>query len=335
MCAMKGLLHLAEDTDLSQSFHGFCGGMLFLTKPDTIYLRLPCSNEAYEDGSRPSNTPFFSSSIIDPSLTVFTASSAVRPTAYMIQLCRYWVEAVEFTHIGGRRAASAYATHYEAFYEETTRKLAEWRSRLPSHLHYSRSNLQSGLAHDCAGHLLSMHMIYHLTHLEAARFTRHELLSPQSVDRNIRTAHAHANQILCMTMDFYSQQLDLPEGRTTSSYFSPFAGYAIAIAIDTVSAGGFSKDLPAIMATMLSGRDMLQELASSWAFAHNQLKMVERRINKIGAKVSGLRDSRSGTKVDVDESWSFDVAMEEHWPLHSDVVYGAARATYFEALRRE
>ena len=308
----------------------YCGATHTMINPQDIFIRLPCTDDAFERGFV-SNAPFYNNGIIDPSQAILTASSAISPMAWVILIAAIWGDVVNFINRSTHRAPNSYEDQYEKFYDETHSALQGWQSRLPDHLQFSRTNAERSIQGGYAGPFVSMHVLYHLSFLKMNRFVRHEYIS-KSIARNVRATHRHALEILQVMSCLRAANDGLEkENHQTFSLTTSFAGYAILAAIDVVGAGGLDSHLTTTLDLIGCGLESLRELGRYWNSARDQHKACEKRFYQIHNVLKHPFTARSGCWLG--RQWGVSASLERDFALKDDCIYGVADRDYFDALK--
>lgn len=265
---------------------------------EDTFLRLPCGEEAYER-QQPTDTPHFDNGLIDSALCQAHILSKLGPMAYLVQLSSIWGDLVAQIYRSSRQSADLYHANYESFYTVTYQRLLSWQKGLPPELIYTPSNASRAMASGSIGNFLKLHTLYHATIMKLNRNVRHACLAHSFITRNIKEARSHAWQVLKMMRDLNNLgYVNTPETSTTSPILStpdlrnvcsslsgstPFAGYAILMATDILSAGGpfDPKSFTNTLERLSVGREVVEELSQCWASAANQRKAIRKRIEKL------------------------------------------------------
>ncbi|KAI4851804.1 hypothetical protein E4T44_01909 [Aureobasidium sp. EXF-8845] len=266
---------------LVDRYHGLCGGLPCAIQLEDIQLRFPCNEQIYEDGLA-SDAPLFDFS--QPGMGIQSLahkSSAPSPTAYTMVVASFWTDVTKLIFCRPRQVAGpgSYVKSHEALLDDIQARLFDWKNELPSHLQYSRQKLIEAIQHDCASDLITMHALYHISQLKAARHAHHELLPPRTMARQIRVAHSHATRLLEMACDVRSTKpLRSGKGQNSIGLLSSFFTYGITAAIDTLSAGGLKEDFGRTAKLMDDSIATLHDLAEFCASAKIQARQTSRRM---------------------------------------------------------
>lgn len=308
---------------MSQRYNGFCSGLLSTVSEDDVFIRLPCAERIYEDGSA-SSAPFFD-------VLGAVSSDQQSPAAHVISVSALWNEVVQFTQRSANYAASTYQSRYESFSNSIQKRLSDWNQGLPQHLKYSRETLEHAVHNDYAGDLVSMHTLYLFSQLRVARIIRYDLLPANIVARSICAAHSHALQLLALLRDIRVLTLSTaPHNRRTTDFMSPFIAYAMTSAIDTLGAGGLREEIVATKQVLSTAIEVLGDLSRYCSNAWGQLTKAEKRLAQIESWPQEL-DIRTGRVAD-GRCWRIPEPMEKASGLHQDVMYGVSSSLFAEAL---
>ena len=152
----------------------YSGTAMCTLKPEDIFMRLPCTDDTY-DQSLLSDAPYFANDFIDPSHTILTPASPLAPMAWLVLVAAIWGDMVDFVFRAPHKASSIYVEAYKTFYTDLGNRLQGWLTRLPDHLQYNEANLDRSIQHGYAGTFISMHTLYHLSQMKLNRYLRHSL----------------------------------------------------------------------------------------------------------------------------------------------------------------
>ncbi|KAK5164634.1 uncharacterized protein LTR77_009840 [Saxophila tyrrhenica] len=314
------------------------GPTVCMIKPQDIFLRLPCSEDDYDQSIR-SNAPYYPNENIDPSLADLTPSSSLSPMAWLVLVASVLGDIIDSTFCAPHRPAATYREAYQKFYSDARYRLQAWSSQLPHYLTYSEANLNGSIQRGYFHAFVCMHTLYHTAHMKLNQCLRHAQM-PEVITRNIREAHFHAQeQLRMMTAVLGARRPTQIDGRSTECMLSiPFAGYGTLVAIDIIGAGGPESNLPPTLALIEGGLRCLQELSIFWNSAKDQFKACERRYWQIKKVVV------SGQKYDIGawlgRRWGIELPMDRDLPRDHDVIYGLGESTeaiklYFDAFRED
>ena len=309
-------------------------------KPEDVFVRLPCTDDMYER-SVPSDAPYFSNGIIDPSESIITAASPIGPMAWLMIIAILWGNVVDFVSRAWYRAPAAYGDVYSAFYDDINQLLQGWHTRLPPHLQYSEDNLDRSIQQGYAGTFIAMHALYHLAQIYMNRYVRHAVMA-DIVPRNIHAANESAHGLLRLMGAIQSARKAITspaEGQPiTFSLSTPFPGYATLAAIDVVGAGDWEWMLNPTMKEIFDGLGCLRDLSKYWASAKEQLKACEKRYYQI-QNILQRRLSQEGAWLG--RKWGMNKPLEQEFddPQY-DCIWGLgdsdeAKEIYFDTLKKD
>lgn len=311
----------------------YCGAAHSLINPQDIFIRLPCTDEAYERGLV-SNAPYYNNGIIDPSKAIITPSSDISPMGWLMLVAVAWGDVVNFISRAVNRSPVSYEDEYERFYERTRTALQDWRACLPEYLQLSQANIERSIHEGYVGSYTSMHVLYHLAFLKMSRFVRHECIS-KSIARNVLATHRHAHELLqVMSILGAAKEALQKEGHhITLTLTTPFVGYAILAAVDVVGAGGLDSNLKTTLDLINCGLQSLRELGTFWDSARDQHKACEKRYYQIHNVLKHPFTAHSGCWLG--REWGVHSSLEREFELIDDCIYGVSDRDYFDALKDE
>lgn len=293
-----------------------------MLQADDIDLRLPCTEQSYEDGT-PSQSPLYRD-----------AMDTSDPVAQTICIASLWQRVVEFTYRSSRRPFATYPQSYEAFYTDIQKEFSDWTGQLPPHLQYSYKALMDSLHNGHVGNFLAMHVLYHMSQLKAARMIYHQQLPAGVVMRSIRAANFHASQLLKVVRDVrLAKDQYSGTGASVADLMSPFIAFSITTAIDTLGAGGLREDLAVTNGALSSAVATLQDISTFCVSARSQAKRAEMRLAQMKAIQTHPNSYGTNGRDESDRSWSIAEPLEKYFPLAQDVVYGVPASTYIAALQ--
>ena len=245
--------------------------------------------------------------------------------AYYVQISSIWGDVLANIYRSPHLSVERYSADHEAFHITTHQRLSSWKASLPAYLSYNTFNTNISIKNGYVGTFISLHTIYHATIMKLNRDIRHATLSAASTTRAIQEATNHALQLLEMMQtlsnadrrkvptstpsQFHQQQLKIP-------FSTPFAGYAILIAIDILSAGG-SLDPTSLSKTfriMNGGLKVAEELSQFWASARAQRKAIRKRVEQLAE--SATSDEAAGKKA-----WVARIPLDKTFGGDQDVFY--------------
>ncbi|KAF1969394.1 hypothetical protein BU23DRAFT_477137 [Bimuria novae-zelandiae CBS 107.79] len=264
-----------------QRYNGFCGGTLCVINIEDTFLRLPCLENMF-DASTPCDAPLFDVDILSPQ--AHTGPGPLGYMAYLTLISTIWGDVVTFTSRAVHRPGPAYERHYEAFYAKTYERLEAWLAMLPHSLRYTSQNLDISITDGFAGSFVSLHALYYTTLIRLNRHTRLTVISTDKIRRNINQAFYHATNFVQMmhSLAAENRRQRLPPNAAAEFLFStPFPGYALMLSIDVLAAAGTVASLPSLIEMLGTASSCLEELASFWASARTQHRVVANRIKRL------------------------------------------------------
>lgn len=311
----------------------FFQGTVTTLKPQDIFVRLPCTEEMFEN-NLPSDAPYLNNGIVDPIKALLTAGSSLSPMAWHVLVASIWGDVIDFVFRAPHQAVASYNDTYENFYTDVENRLQGWLTRLPEHLQYHPTNLEKSIQGGYAGTFISIHALYHLCCMKLNRCLRHQL-ARGSISRNIRAAHDHGHQVLHLmnAVNFARRQVDSPADGQAGTFVvsTPFVGYAALAAVDIVSAGGTDSALASTLEEISAGLTSLQELSGFWVSARDQARLCEKRYYQIQNILKSPARAKGGAWLG--RSWGLEKPLESDLLTEDDCIYGLAEEVYFDALK--
>lgn len=291
---------------------------------EDTFVRLPCKEDVY-DNQEPVKTPYFDNELTDQRLCRDAIPSELGPMAYYAQISSIWGDVLANIYRSPHQSVERYSADHEAFHITSHQRLSSWKASLPAYLSYSTFNTNNSIKNGYVGTFISLHTIYHATIIKLNRDIRHGTLSAASTTRAMEEATHHALQLLDMMQtlsnadrqkiptstpsQFHQQQLKIP-------FSTPFAGYAILIAIDILSAGG-SLDPLSLTKTfriMNGGLKVVEELSQFWASARAQRSAIRKRVEQLAECATA--NEAAGKKV-----WIARNPLDKTFGGNQDVFY--------------
>lgn len=309
---------------LMDRYNGFCGGTLFVIHPEDTFLRLPCQEHEYGSLS-PSETPLFDFDLLCPNAASYHVGGAM---AYLTLISAIWGEVMAHTGRAVHRPDSTYLKLYEDFYTQTSQRLDAWHDLLPPHLRFSPQNLDRAIISNYGGTFISLHALYHTTHLRLNRHARTTVLSPSSLRRNLAQCTRNAASILTImqALSPASRSQRLPSN-VSFTFSTPFPGYAFMMAVDVLGAGGAKTDLGPRIHAISAGLACVDELSAFWASARAQHKAISTRLKQL-AELALTEDQAHQIR----QVWRLGASLETAGTKRDDVVYGVPDAVFFEVI---
>ncbi len=294
------------------------------------------------ENQEPVKTPYFDNDLTDQRLCQEIVPSQLGPMAYYAQIASIWGDVLANIYRSPHQSVERYSADYEAFHITINQRLASWKASLPEYLSYNTFNTNASVSNGSVGTFISLHTVYHATAMKLNRDIRHADLPAASVTQAIREATDHAFQLLEIMQTLsnadrrkhytsnpsraFQQQLRIP-------FSTPFAGYAILIAIDILSAGGSLEqtELTNRFRIMNGGLKVAEQLGQFWSSARAQRKAIRKRVEQLAD--SATAGEASGKKV-----WIVRVPMDKTFGSRQDVFYNdsvqqpAGRAQFLKNL---
>ncbi|KAL5399100.1 hypothetical protein PMIN02_000888 [Paraphaeosphaeria minitans] len=313
-----------------QRYNGFCGGTLCVINIEDTFLRLPCLENMFEE-STPCDTPMFDFEILNRQAY---SGPSLGHMAYLILISTIWGDVVTFTSRAVHRPRASYEQLYEAFYAKTYERLDAWLDMLPANLRYTPQNLDNSIVEGFAGSFISLHALYCTTMVRLNRHIRLSAMSPDKVARNVEQAFYHAIGFVHMMHSLAPEhrRQRLPSTAAAEFLFStPFPGYALMLSIDVVTAAGTVASIPSLIETLGMASSCLEELATFWASARTQHKVVANRLKQLTK--TAMQEEQGVRNGTLGQFWRQSESLEAAFG-NDDAVYKVDQQLVFQVLNR-
>ena len=318
----------------------YCGPTMCMIKPQDIFVRLPCTDYAYEQ-SVPNDAPYFTNDVIHQETTPVLPTSRLAPMAWLVLIHAVWGDVTDFMFRASHRPRSTYREAYESFYSQTQRRARDWLRSLPDYLQNDQPNLDLSIQQGYVGTFVSMHIMYHMSMIRLNRYMRHGVMA-DSTSRNIRTANDHGHRILQLMTALHLARREIVAPSECQApvctFTTPFPGYAILSAIDIVSAGGLDSNLRSTLDEIDGSLGCLRELAPIWSSSKEQLRACEKRFYQLKNITITPKTARSGCWLG--RKWGIKTPLEQEFGPENDCIYGLgeqeadeAMGKYFDAFK--
>ncbi|RFU25833.1 hypothetical protein B7463_g10501, partial [Scytalidium lignicola] len=263
--------------------NGFCSGNLTTINPEDVFLRLPCNTKSFDQQLELRN-PFFQLSELPPPRT---SEHTLGRMAYMVQLCSIWGDIMARIYRASQLAPISATDRLDShhprtssssreFYETTTERLDSWQHSLPPELICSSENFTKAVDRGRIGLYTMIHAMFFISHMRLHRFHDAAPLTPTQVAGRISIVREHAHAFI----DFIS----IVASRRPTPHVSlcaPFVGFAIASAVDILTANFVPSSLAPLLASLKGAQLVLSELSQRWQSARNQQAQVGQRIRDL------------------------------------------------------
>ncbi|ERF75884.1 hypothetical protein EPUS_01250 [Endocarpon pusillum Z07020] len=263
---------------LLERCNGLCSGLPPMLQNEDCFIRVPCSEELYENQDIPV-TPLFGT--IDQNVS-WPKPASLGTMSYLIVISSIWGQVLQYLYREKHRTFESDDDKYEKFYSGKQRQLRRFIDRLPPHLFACNTqNIQQALQEGYAETFILLHARYHTVLMKLNRHAPHREMDESSLSRNIRAAQFHARELLKFTLllsKVYEEQRSSKPARTFSV---PFQAYSMLSAVDILTSIGTLADLKSDLQLVQSSYEVVQKLSKYWASAQKQLKVIALRFEEI------------------------------------------------------
>jgi hypothetical protein len=316
-------------------FNGFCSGHLSVLHTEDVFLRLPSDFKSFNEQVEVNN-PYFDADAY-PTQTSLTTIGAM---AYLVNITSIWGDVMANVYRSSQRPSSFNSptdspgnsrstNEFLSFYKNITTRLESWHASLPPSLVASQDNLSNASKHGILGTFLTIHSLYHTTHMKLNRYVNPGLLSNAQLQHNFRVSYSHAEAMLELC-----DAITVAEEATNEiiPLSAPFIGYAIISAVDISTRSGLIANRHNVSEKLRSATKILQYLARSWQSARHQCDMVLARV----VEVSLVEDNAVlfAQRERENPRWQMVAPMEKTWKRANDCVYGSSLEDWAIAMNR-
>lgn len=288
-------------TNTEQRLNGHLFSHSCAIQDEDIFVRLPCKDESYQSREDP-RTTCPDSGVTESDVLNASASSALSPLAYLIQLSSILTDVLCHIHRSPYQSDTTYRASLSTFHTTTTNRLSSFVSSLPPNLAYNSFNTSAHLANDSLPIYITIHTLYHHIHIVLNRYARLSILSSSALTANIITATTHARSLLRVMQSLTQIPTDL---RT----LPPFIATAIVTATDVLSAAGsFETEIFTDTLRIMNGAlSVMDELARCWKSVRQGRRKIKERIGEVAE--SGIGGPRGVRGWVVEEGLESDTGV--------------------------
>lgn len=245
---------------------------------EDCFLRLPCREDLYESQEIP-ETPYFA--MAGQGLN-WQEHATLGNMAHLIAIASAWSDVLQSIYRTKHRAIHAEHDAYEVFYGERQRQLQAFTNRLPTHWFPSNTpKIERALQSGYLGSFICLHALYHTTQMKLNRHALQDDLKEKSLGRNLRVAQFHARELLKITQTMSELQRAQSVSELAGIFSTPFLGYSILSAVDTLTSIGSLVDLKSDLLLVQSSLGLVEELGKYWAGAQEQFEVMAVRFREM------------------------------------------------------
>jgi hypothetical protein len=259
---------------------GLDTNMLWIVATARIHLLLPCA-ELYESGV-PSTASYFDGGASDLAAVASMTSTVLSPMPWLIMVGSIFENAMNYIFRISNHPQSAFRKAYAKTHDTISTALCDWESLVPGHLKYSEANVDRGFQAWYAGTFVSMHALQQFVLMKLYHHTQQGSI-PDLASRNTYAAPAmlitcSKSYARCNRQCAILNLQGLGNHNFSFSISTPFAGYAVLLAIDTLSTSGPAITPAQTWESMSGGLASLRELAPLWSSKLRQSRVGEQYL---------------------------------------------------------
>ena len=315
----------------TDSYAGLGKGDPRMLHSTDIFLRLPCSNQLYEEDRIPTLPIFDHENVIPKSIST-QDYSIMGDMIWLLQIATICGEVQLYSW----RCQNAYRLGSQHICDSTSRhkleaRLKEWAEAYSEAIRVTDAG--SGDAkkpqgsHARARKFAGLDVLYHYAHMELNRRIHHKDLTERQIVSHAKNATVHAVEVLRLI-----QQLKEEGESNTRDYIfvtrGPLAGYVIHSAIDIITAAGKVHDIlepkSMILSMMYRAHEIVDNLAELWASARIQQAQVRERIQMV-------YNSAQAAVYNQKAFFYCSDPMTRVVDVEFDLIYGTNRKQYLRA----
>ncbi|MCJ1314318.1 hypothetical protein MMC25_007999 [Agyrium rufum] len=310
---------------LLDRYNGYYVGQCLLDKEDS-FVRLP-SLRPYASGL-PSIVPFLDSTAGDEDGKA-PYHEDFDIMAYLVTTSMMWGDILANVHRSMHRPGAFQAKLATEFYPVMQRRLTSWISQLPPDLDFTPEIIKHHIETGRIGAYVSLYGLLCNSRMMLNRYAPKRTLTSDEFTIRVRSAR-DAAFIALRFMDVLLRAMvkppptapTVPEGIVQSLEYlkvltsSPTPGYAIAMAMDILTAGGAldQHEYNETLYYLKRGIDMMEQLGVVWSSSMRQGQRIQRRITRLQKKVRTC-----ATPLPV--AWMCPTPLESTFCLAQDVIY--------------
>ena len=254
--------------------------------------------------------------------------------AYLVLIASVWGDIATGVVRSTHRSRERYEERYSDFYATSQHRLDSWTALLPDDFSYSQTNLDRSVKTGYFQTFVAMHTLYHTAAMKLNRHAIGRRLYPGRVRINIRSANLHAQQLLRMMQALAARRDRVPDA--PQPYSAPFAGCAISLACEILSAKGLTGDIPELLSLFEGGMAVLDELKPFWSSARAQKNGIVARAGRLDdilrQRGQDATMAHSDDPAPNTETFYISEPMTTQTVSEDDLIYSSPMDVYLETL---
>ena len=287
-----------------------------------VFLRMPSHDNDYVAGRDVETASFGGEDVREQH------ASDPSAMALLVEVTSIWGDVTGNSYRSVNRHPSIYVPYYEEYFRRTKERMSAWVNSLPSHLKYSRENIQKAIQGGYFTEFYVLQAIFHLVGMKLGRTGRVDILPEHIKRRNVKMARCYAIRFLRIVHALAQQIYQGPNEDIDLALSQPFPGYVILNACDVLSAGGKTSTLASMANRELEdAKAVLEQGGKFWAVNHKQCHAIDDRQAHLSAMSMSSKNDTMRVKDAIDRSFL---------PENHDLVYRVDDKLFWEiALERD
>ena len=261
---------------IMECFNICCSASVRAVYRSDCHLRLPSSSVAFEKGIIPL-AAYDLDTLVYGSRTIARSGQApdIGFLGYLVEIATIFNEVVSKIGRSKTHPVEGYHISLNKFRHSIMTRLDAWEKSLMEYSH------ELGSGTDNNEPVSGLHILYHYTAMLLHRHVRYGSLDSQTILIHVREAYRHAHNML-ESVQHLSNEEKRDDLMAKLVMASPFSGFAIIAALDTITAAGTLCDLMdgggQVMSYISIGLEALERLTDHWHSARQQRDLIKERF---------------------------------------------------------
>lgn len=300
-----------------------------------VYLRYPCPEIDFERGLASRAAMYDPTSRTPQAKELFDPESTSK-LAHVIEITRLIGEQCDHALRKSRTTLPAdtgpLARELQEHLQTFEQRLSIWVASLGSDVFITSSNFRVAKDSDDFAIQLTATSLYHLAVMHASRYTKHGALNTAQLERSIKRANSSASEMLHLAGMLCTFGQEIPEGQSLQSTLPACLGHSISLAADIACAGGYLKDLRALLPSLMNGCTIMGIIGYNWPWAVMMHHLLEKRVGDLQDIERNAERAPIGFKMISNIGWRCKTPFWKPCRTTDDLAYGVADDVYLELM---
>lgn len=304
----------------SQRYTSFTYGSIGFINDLEIFLRMPNTNQNFNDG-RDMQVPHFHGDSIREAHVAEPGSMAL-----LVDIASIWGDVTSNAYRARSRSEVVYKEMYLRHWDQTAERMNRWEASLGSKYEFSADNTMRSMREGYFGDYFIIHAVHCVTGMMLGRIGRFRLLDEEIIRRNVRFSFKYARRLLSI-ISLLSRTTSQPYNQDIEFALSqPFPGYCILCACDIVSSGGETSELTLLPNNELAqAKKVIERIATNWTTAEQQRDTIEGRQKLLSAH--GITGGVERKVIRLSDSMEKCLVPDDH-----DLIYGISDDLFYDVI---